>query len=433
MSTPSISTATGSTRQRTEPLGLKFIITSLPVGGAETLLLNLVRGLDRSSFSPEVICLKEPGSLGEQIAKEVPLHANLLRSKWDLRIVSRLKRIFRESNTDAVITIGAGDKMFWGRISARLAGIPVICSALHSTGWPDGVGRLNRLLSPITDGFIACAKNHADHLVNGEGFPADRVFMVPNGVDVNRFRPDESQRDDVRDELNLDRNCPIVGIVAALRPEKNHPQFISAAREVIAKFPDAQFLIVGDGPQRKSIGAFATELGIASHVHFLGNRNDTQRLLAAFDVFCLTSKNEANPVSIIEALATGIPVVSPDVGSVRETVLDSVTGFVTRPRDANHTAESIVRILSNSTIANSMGGAGRELVRESWSLEAMVSGYEHLVTSIYNQKMLSAGEPTFLRPPTSVAAGSDKEYSGVSNVPPVGNFQNSQFPDSIIS
>ncbi len=129
---------------RTGPLNVSFVITSLPVGGAETLLVNLVRRINKSILQPEVLCLKEPGELGDAIALEVPLTGRMLSHKCDLRVMPRLMRAFRRSRADAVITVGAGDKMFGGRLEARMAGVPVVSSALHSTGWPDGIGN-NRM------------------------------------------------------------------------------------------------------------------------------------------------------------------------------------------------------------------------------------------------------------------------------------------------
>ena len=126
------------------PLRVMFLVTSLPVGGAETLLVNLVRRMDPDHFAPSICCLKELGPLGEELATETRVYSRLIHGKYDLGVVRRLARLLRRQRIDAVVTVGAGDKMFWGRIAARLAGVPVICSALHSTGWPDTIGRLNR-------------------------------------------------------------------------------------------------------------------------------------------------------------------------------------------------------------------------------------------------------------------------------------------------
>ncbi len=396
---------------RRSPLRVQFVTTSLPVGGAETLLLNLIRGLDRQVCEPEVVCLKEPGELGHEIAGEVPLHANLLQSKWDVSILWKLKRLFQDRQADAVVTVGAGDKMFWGRLAAKLAGTPAICSALHSTGWPDGVGRLNRWLTRWTHGFIACAEGHANHLVQGEGFPSAKVFMIPNGVDTDRFRPNGRRRAALRRELGIGANCPVVGIVAALRSEKNHLQFVAAARQVLARFPQTHFVIVGDGPERSQIEAAIRQQQLESQFHLLGCRQDTPELLAGLDVFCLTSKNEANPVSILEALSCGIPVVSPNVGSVRETVLPNTTGILTEPLSETSTAEAIVRLLDNPTFASHMGLAGRQLVRQHWSLEAMISGYQKLLVGLYNAYAARSGQPRWFND----TADSENSASELSN------------------
>jgi glycosyltransferase involved in cell wall biosynthesis len=383
---------------RSPKLRVQFVVTSLPIGGAEILLRDLVQRLDRTAFVPEVVCLKEPGELGDEMSQIAPTHARLLRGKWDIGVVVRLMRLFREQRTDVVITIGAGDKMFWGRLAGKLAGVPVICSALHSTGWPDGIGRLNRCLTPLTDAFIACAQNHAEYLRNQERLPSAKIAMIPNGVDTDRFRPNHTCRQRLRSELGIPRECPVVGIVAALRPEKNHSQFLAAASIVLQRYPQAHFVIVGDGPERPLIEQTAKELQLTERVHLLGRRGDTALLLAGMNIFCLTSRNEANPVSILEALACGVPVVSPDVGSVRETVQHGQTGLLTEAMNAASTAEAILDLLGSSARSQALGLAGRQLVRNSWSIEGMVRGYEQLMESLYNAKAHARGTPIWRRP-----------------------------------
>jgi len=367
------------------PLRVMFVLTSMPVGGAETLLVNLVRRLDRNHFLPELCCTKELGPLGEELSEEIPAFSHLLTRKTDLRVFPRLTKLLRWRRTDAVITVGAGDKMFWGRLAAWRAGVPVVASALHSTGWPDGVGRMNRLLTSITDAFIAVAAAHGEYMVEREGFPRSKVCVIPNGVDVERFRS-SGDRLAVRKELGLTPTTPVAGIVAALRPEKNHELFLRAAAKVRQRIPEAVFLIVGDGPERPKLEAVTAELGIAQSVRFLGTRSDIPRLLAAMDVFALTSRMEANPVSILEAMATGRPVVAPNVGSIAESVADGVTGYLTEQGNGQQTAERICELLENIELGRAMGRAGQNIVVDRWSLDAMVRGYEQLINRIYSAK-----------------------------------------------
>ena len=175
--------------------------------------------------------------MGETLALEIPAHHGLLTRKTDVSVLWRLAGLMRRRRIDAVVTVGAGDKMFWGRLAARLAGVPVIASALHSTGWPDRVQFANRLLAPITDAFIAVAEPHGRYLAAHEGCTASKIRVIPNGVDVERFRP-RPPNETLRKEFDLAADAPVVGIVAALRPEKNHALFLrAAARRAAARCP----------------------------------------------------------------------------------------------------------------------------------------------------------------------------------------------------
>ncbi|MGA2031408.1 MAG: glycosyltransferase [Thermoguttaceae bacterium] len=372
------------------PLRVMFVATSMPVGGAETLLTELIRHLDRAGFAPEVCCLKQLGPLGEVLKAEIPVFAGLLDHKYDLAVLPRLVRLLRYRRTDAVVTVGAGDKMFWGRLAARLAGVPVVCSALHSTGAPDRVTWANRLLAPLTDAFIAVAHAHARHLAEHEGCPAGRVRIIPNGIDVERFHP-RWPVPALRAELGLPAGAPVVGIVAALRPEKNHELFLQVAALVRTELPGTRFLIVGDGPRRAELEVLAGRLGLEGAVHFLGTRSDVPQVLSLMDLLLLTSHAEANPVSILEAMATEKPVIATRVGSVAEAVLDGRTGYLAAPGGAEEIARHAIALLRDPERAAAMGRAGREHVIAQGSLRGMVEGYQDLLAGIYSSK--AGGRP----------------------------------------
>ncbi len=386
-----MSTTTPNADQRNlaespQPLRILFVITSMPIGGAETLLVNLIRRLDGDRFAAEVCCLKEPGPLGEVLAREIPVHSRLLRNKLDLRVFPRLRKLIRQRRIDAVLTIGAGDKMFWGRLAAWTCGVPVIAAALHSTGWPDVIGRLNRCLTPITDAFIGVASAHGRYLVDQERFPPRKVRVIPNGVNTMQFQSRRTWRDAARAELGWSSHTPVVGVVAALRPEKNLRLFLKAAARLAALDEECRFLIVGDGPQRSSLQQAACDLGVMEQVRFLGARSDIPQLLNAMDVFSLTSRMEANPVSILEALACGVPVVATNVGSVKETVRPGETGRLVNSDDDVALAAAWSELLRDDQLRQRLGDNGRRLVREHWSLDAMVRGYENLISEIHQSK-----------------------------------------------
>ncbi len=363
-----------------------FVITSMPVGGAETLLVNMVRQMDSSRIEPMICCLKHKDVLGDELSGEIPVFENLIRHKFDVGVIGRLKNLFRTNRVDAMITVGAGDKMFWGRLAASRAKLPVILSALHSTGWPDGIGRMNRMLTPVTDGFIAVAETHAKFLADVEKFPEEKVFMIPNGIDTSRFVFDAERRKQLRAGNEIPADAPAVGIVAALRSEKNHPLFLDAARHVLNTLPNAHFVIAGDGPERPELEEIAEQMDIEHAVHFLGSTSDIPGVLSMVDLFALTSHNEAKPVSILEAMSCERPVVATDVGSVNESVIEGETGYLVEPGNVESVSARWLDVLNDPQRSKQMGNAGRAHVIEHSSLQNMTDGYTELIERIYASK-----------------------------------------------
>ena len=190
-------------------------------------------------------------------------------------------------------------------------------------------------------------------------------------------------------QLGLPPDAPVVGIVAALRPEKNHALFLRAAARVRRTVSGARFLLVGDGPQRGELESLAASLDIGEVAHFLGTRSDVPELLSLIDVLALSSHIEANPVSILEAMAAEKPVVATRVGSVDKAVHDGQTGYVVAPGSEEELASRLVELLRDRFRAATFGRAGRRHVVEHASIERMVSGYEELLEEIYGRKTLA--------------------------------------------
>ena len=360
-----------------------FLITSAGVGGAETLLVNLVRRLDRRRFAPELCCTKELGPLGEVLAGEIPAFERLLNKKYDLRVLPRLVRLLRRRGTDVVITVGAGDKMFWGRLAAWWNRVPVVISQIHSEGGPDPIGPLNRALTPVTDMFVGVAESHRRLLIEKERFPAGKVCVIPNGVNTEQFTP-RGPNLMLRHRLGIPPG-PLAGNIARLIPAKNHRLFLEVASRVRRELPSAQFVVVGDGPLGESLRRRAAELGLNGCVHFTGMRSDVPDLLGLLDLFLLTSDTEANPVAVLESLAAGVPVVSTRVGALPE-IVPPAAGTLTAPGDAAALGRAVVDLLRDRQRARAMGAAGREHVVRHWSLSQMVEQYEDLIEQLYARK-----------------------------------------------
>jgi len=369
------------------PLRIMFLVASMAAGSVEIMLANLMRRMDRDRFLPSVCCMRELGALGEVLAAEMPIYYDLVRHPFDFGVLGRLTRLLRAEHVDALVTVGRGDTMFWGRLAARRAGMPVLLSAVGCKCGSDRISGLNRLraLARRTDGFITDTEAHARQLREAHGFPASKVHIIRAGVDVVRFCPSR-QGKAIRRELGIPSDAPLAGIVAALRPEKNHELFFRAAERVRQSLPSAQFLIVGDGPERQRLVALRDTLGLQGALHLLGVRTDIPEILAALDVFALSSKEDGKGASILEAMATGKPVVAPRVGCLSEMVEDGRTGYVTPVGDLDSLAARMLELFADPRQARTMGEAGRVAAIERCSLERMTSDYEELIECIYTEK-----------------------------------------------
>jgi glycosyltransferase involved in cell wall biosynthesis len=205
---------------------------------------------------------------------------------------------------------------------------------------------------------------------------------------------------------------PVAAIVAALRPEKNHELFLRAAARIASDRPEARFLIIGDGPRRGELERLTAELGIDRNVLFLGTRSDVQRILSLATALVLSSHMEANPVSILEALACARPVVATRVGSIAESVEHGVCGYLVTPGDEAELAARVDDLLGQPELARRMGQAGRERVVRNGSLERMVEGYQDLIEGIYTAKCRVSPNERTPRAPAPLAMSAP--------VPPAG-------------
>jgi glycosyltransferase involved in cell wall biosynthesis len=368
------------------PARVAFVTTALGIGGAERLLVELITRLDRSRFAPTLVCLKDRSVLGEGLAdRGVPVVDRVSRGRLDVSVMHRLATIFREADTQVVCTVGTGgDRSFWGRLAARWAGVPVILSCPHSMGQPDRFEPSNRLLSGITDGFIAVAQRQKRYLARCEGFSASKIHVIYNGVDLARFAP-ESDRS-IRATIGVPAEAPLAGVVACLRPEKDLGTFLRAADRVLCTTPDAHFVVVGDGPERSKLEQLARDLGIGSRVHFAGMCSDVRPWLHSMDVLALSSVCEAFPLSLLEAMACAKPVVATRVGAIPEMVRHGVTGLLAARENPEDLAAAIGRLFADRYLAREMGRKGRERVEKHFDLNGMVRGYESLFGRLLHRK-----------------------------------------------
>jgi glycosyltransferase involved in cell wall biosynthesis len=207
--------------------------------------------------------------------------------------------------------------------------------------------------------------------------PAGRVRVIYNGVDVDRFSA-PYDRIAKRRKIGIPSEAWVVGLVASLRPQKNHPLLLHAFERVLPDVPEARLVLVGDGEMRAPLEALADHLKIRERVHFLGSRLDAHELFSTFNVYCLPSRYEGMPLTVFEAMAAGKPVVATRVIGIQEVVADGQTGLLVPPDDPDALARALLRIWADPALGGRLAEAGWNYVNQHARLKDMVDRYAAL-------------------------------------------------------
>jgi glycosyltransferase involved in cell wall biosynthesis len=369
-----------------------YVVPDLREGGAERHVTRLMPNLDRARFDATVVCIGGEGKLFPELATSGTPAVALNRSKR--QAVSALRELVHEMRNfapDVVITRGYNAELL-GRIAARLTRVPhsVVWVRNHGDIEPRGAVRriADRLLDRGTSAYFGLARAQLDYMVGDLKYPPEKIRIIHNGVDADGFEWTDDRS--AVSEFGIRESDKVVGIVAVLRPEKDHGTFLRAARSVADRVPNAKFLIVGDGPMRPEIERLISELGLDDRVVLTGSRSDVPDLLRALDVFVLSSSTvECFPNALLEAMAAGRPAVCTAVGGVPELIEEPETGFVVPLRDPDALADRLVHILSDSKLAHRMGRAARARVEALFSLRGSVAAAEHALEELVRNGQLN--------------------------------------------
>ena len=367
-------------------LKVLHVITSLSLGGAESMLYKLLSRLDQSRFPGDVVSLVPTGSVGARIAG-LGISVESLGMKRGLPspvALGRLGKVLRRVRPDIV-----HGWMYHGNVAAWLgrathAGeTPLICSVRHSladlggekrtTRWMIRLGaRVSRSSTAVVYNSDAAARQH-----EALGYAKDRTVVIPNGFDVETFRPDAGARAALRSELRLGPDTVLIGLIGRYHPVKNHAGFIRAAG--FLKNTQAHFVLAGTGvdTSNEELSGRIRAAGLQDRVHLLGERDDMPRVQAALDIATSASTTEAFPNVVGEAMACGVPCVVTGVGDSAIVVGD--TGAVVPPKDPERLAGGWDRLLSVSRDERTqLGRCARQRIEEHYSIASIVRQYEQL-------------------------------------------------------
>lgn len=373
-------------------LRVAHVITRLILGGAQENTLYTVIGQQRD-YDVQLVVGVDDGTEGtlldraEAAGVRVVVIPSLIRPIHpiaDARALLALRRFFKRERIDLVHTHSSKAGIL-GRAAARLAGVPMVVHTLHSlvfheyqAAWQNRLYRtLKRACVPMTDVYISVNDMTArGALEAGIGRPAQHVTIF-SGIELDRFlrirdllSPEEAKR-----RLGLSPQRPVIGKIARLFPLKGHEQFLQAARHVKDREPEAQFLLVGDGPLRADIEAQAGRLGLSDSLHFSGRvpPDAVPACLQAMDVVVHTSLREGIARVLPQAGAVGKPVVTFSLDGAPEVVHDGVSGYLVPPLDTAAIGDRVLALLRDPDARARMGAAGRDFAAAHFSVERMVS------------------------------------------------------------
>ena len=371
----------GNAAPGSPPIRVGFVLHAMQVAGAEVLVKETIRRL-AGQIEPTVFCLDAVGPLGEQLRAEgVEVVCLDRRPGRDWRVSWRLAREVLRREIE-LLHAHQYTPFFYSALARPLAGMPRLLLTEHGRHYPDVVSPMRRavnrlVLDRLADAVNACCAFSARALCEKDGFAGGRIEVIENGIEVDRYQP-AMDRAGLRRRLGLEPTRFYVINVARHHPVKDQATLLRGFAAIAVQRADMDLLLVGDGPLRNDFQRLAVDLRIVDRVKFLGVRRDVPDLLRASDIFALTSVSEAASLTLLEAMAAGLPVIVTDVGGNPEIVRHGCDGLLVARGDASGVAEALEQLLDHPERAAALGRSGRLRVQERYRLERTVDAYRKL-------------------------------------------------------
>ncbi|MBN1203279.1 MAG: glycosyltransferase [Anaerolineae bacterium] len=346
------------------PIRVMRIIARLNVGGPAIHVVLLTERLSPPDFESRLVCGHigphegDMAYLADQRGITPVYIVELGRALSPVRDVITLVKLWRQMRRfrPDVVHTHTAKAGFVGRLAAWLAGVPVRVHTFHGHVFHGYFSPaktrlfllLERLTARLTDRLITISPALKDELAQTYRIaPADKFAVVPLGLELQPFADTPRHQGSFRARFNIPSDAPLVGIVGRIVPVKNHELFLAMAERVRRAVPNAHFVIVGDGERRAEIEAQVDALRLRDAVTFTGWQHDLKPVYSDLDTLVITSHNEGTPVSVIEALAAGVPVVSTAVGGVPDLLRGGEFGRLVLPNDADALAEAVIAALAS--------------------------------------------------------------------------------------
>jgi glycosyltransferase involved in cell wall biosynthesis len=367
------------------------VIHALGVGGAEVLVDQMVRRLSRD-FRCVVAVLDEIGEIGERLIEDGFTVEHLHRQPGIDRNCARRLHEFANREGAQILHAHQYTPFFQAMLSRGVLGRRPVVFTEHGRHFPDTPSRkrsiVNRLLLRSCDRLVGCGEAVRQALIQNEGLPESRIEVIYNGVDLRALgKPSAGARDRLRAEFGYAPTDFVAVLVARLHELKDHQTALRAIDQARHAIPGLRLLLAGDGDQRAAIEATISERQLSQTVTLAGTRKDVADLLAASDVFLMSSISEGIPLTVIESMAARRPVVSTAVGGLPELIEHGVTGFLAPSGDHASLASSLVALHADPDLRARMAEAAARLAVEKFSLDGMLNSYRTVYREVLGHEV----------------------------------------------
>lgn len=354
-----------------------FCIEALTVGGAEQMLVAMANEFVTRGWQVHMVCLTARGELADRLSTDVTLHVLGKRPGADWRLPGKLRKLIKRLQPD-VVNSHLWVANLWVRLSLVGSGIPVIATEHSRDTWkPRHYRWLDQRLVTVTHTLVAVSADTADFYRRDIGVPDAKLMVINNGVDTQRYAAGDGKR--VRSEWASEAEF-LVGTVGRLVPAKNHLRLLDMVGQLQEQVTGLRLVIVGDGPEHQAIEQAIDELGLDELVTLAGARSDIPDVLAALDVFVLSSDREGHPLTALEAQAAGTPVVLTRAGGSADAIAcadDQAGGYLVE-KDAQALAEAVTRLANDSELRSGMADFAQSHALAHFDKAQMVDSYEQL-------------------------------------------------------
>lgn len=362
-------------------LRIAYVIKEMVVGGSQTHLRQVLRLLDRDRFDPLLVCLTGKGVLLDDVrAAGVPVLSPAAEASFKgLGLTTRMlatSRVLRRAGVDIVHNYLLRANLV-GSVSARLARVPIVLCSKRGCHERRGFELVSaKIGNALADRVMVNADAVREFVHDNEGCAREKMFVIPSGVDTDRFKPLPPA--DFKAGIGLPADRVVVGVVTRMRVRKGVEEFIRAIAQVRRSSPKVHGVIVGEVSLDDSMQQLVRELDVEDGLTLLGRRNDMPEVLSAFDIFVLSSHDEGMSNAILEAMSMEKAVVATDVGGTGEVVRHGHTGLLVPPKDPQALAAAIADVLSQPARAIEMGRLGRRVIEDGFSARSMVRQMEQV-------------------------------------------------------